>query len=164
MRLEQDVHAKVLSQHPRYEAASLEKYYHVEVLGEERVAGRNTVLIVIKPKDAYRYARRIYLDKETGLLLKSLLIDGVIAGVGGVLIFLPQIFILFFFVAILEDCGYMSRAAYLMDRLMSRVGLSGKSFIPLIFLAPHLYHLTQTAFCKNGTMTPTAAKTNDGGA
>jgi ferrous iron transport protein B len=64
--------------------------------------------------------------------LKSLLIDGVIAGVGGVLIFLPQIFILFFFVAILEDCGYMSRAAYLMDRLMSRVGLSGKSFIPLL--------------------------------
>jgi len=64
--------------------------------------------------------------------LKSLLIDGVIAGVGGVLIFLPQIFILFFFVAILEDCGYMARAAYLMDRLMSRVGLSGKSFIPLL--------------------------------
>ena len=64
--------------------------------------------------------------------LKSLLVDGVIAGVGGVLIFLPQIFILFFFVAILEDCGYMARAAYLMDRLMSRVGLSGKSFIPLL--------------------------------
>lgn len=64
--------------------------------------------------------------------LRSLLIDGVIAGVGGVLVFLPQIFVLFLFVAILEDCGYMSRAAYLMDRLMSRVGLSGKSFIPLL--------------------------------
>ena len=48
------------------------------------------------------------------------------------LIFLPQIFILFFFIAILEDCGYMARAAYLMDKLMARVGLSGKSFIPLL--------------------------------
>lgn len=64
--------------------------------------------------------------------LRSLLIDGVIAGVGGVLVFLPQIFTLFLFIAILEDCGYMSRAAYLMDRLMCRVGLSGKSFIPLL--------------------------------
>ncbi|MEW4561125.1 ferrous iron transport protein B [Bremerella sp. JC770] len=64
--------------------------------------------------------------------LKSLLIDGVIAGVGGVLVFLPQICILFFFIAILEDCGYLSRAAYLMDRLFSKIGLSGKSFIPLL--------------------------------
>jgi ferrous iron transport protein B len=63
---------------------------------------------------------------------RSLLIDGVIAGVGGVVTFLPQIFILFLFIAILEDCGYMARAAYLMDKLMSRVGLSGKSFIPLL--------------------------------
>lgn len=64
--------------------------------------------------------------------LKSLMIDGVIAGVGGVLVFLPQICILFFFIAILEDCGYLSRAAYLMDKLFSKVGLSGKSFIPLL--------------------------------
>jgi len=64
--------------------------------------------------------------------LKSLLIDGVIAGVGGVLVFLPQICILFFFIAILEDCGYLARAAYLMDRLFSKIGLSGKSFIPLL--------------------------------
>lgn len=64
--------------------------------------------------------------------LKSMLINGVIAGVGGVIVFLPQIFTLFFFLAILEDCGYMARAAYLMDKLMSRVGLSGKSFIPLL--------------------------------
>lgn len=64
--------------------------------------------------------------------LRSLLIDGVIGGVGSVLVFLPQIFILFFFISILEDCGYMARAAFLMDRLMSRVGLSGKSFIPLL--------------------------------
>jgi ferrous iron transport protein B len=64
--------------------------------------------------------------------LRSLLVDGVIAGVGGVIVFLPQILILFFFMAILEDCGYMARAAYLMDKLMVRVGLSGKSFIPLL--------------------------------
>jgi ferrous iron transport protein B len=64
--------------------------------------------------------------------LRSLLVDGVIAGVGGVLVFLPQILILFLFLAALEDCGYMARAAYLMDKLMSRVGLSGKSFIPLL--------------------------------
>ncbi len=48
------------------------------------------------------------------------------------LVFLPQILILFFFIALLEDCGYMARAAFLMDRLMARVGLSGKSFIPLL--------------------------------
>ncbi len=64
--------------------------------------------------------------------LRSLLVNGVIAGVGSVIIFLPQIFILFLFIGILEDCGYMARAAYLMDKLMSRVGLSGKSFIPLL--------------------------------
>ncbi len=64
--------------------------------------------------------------------LRSLLVDGVIAGVGGVIIFLPQILILFLFIGILEDCGYMARAAYLMDKFMSRVGLSGKSFIPMI--------------------------------
>jgi len=64
--------------------------------------------------------------------LQSLLVDGVIGGVGSVLIFLPQIVFLFFFLAVLEDCGYMARAAYLMDKLMVRVGLSGKSFIPLL--------------------------------
>ena len=65
-------------------------------------------------------------------VLESLLSNGVVAGVGAVLVFLPQIAMLFLFVAILEDCGYMARAAYLMDGLMSRVGLSGKSFIPLL--------------------------------
>jgi ferrous iron transport protein B len=64
--------------------------------------------------------------------LQSLLVDGVIGGVGAVVIFLPQILILFLFIAILEDCGYMARAAFLMDRLMAGVGLSGKSFIPLL--------------------------------
>ncbi len=64
--------------------------------------------------------------------LRSLVVDGVIGGVGSVLVFLPQILFLFLFIAILEDCGYMARAAYLMDRLMVRFGLSGKSFIPLL--------------------------------
>jgi ferrous iron transport protein B len=64
--------------------------------------------------------------------LKSLICDGVIHGVGGVLVFMPQICILFAFIAILEDCGYMSRAAFLMDRLLSHAGLSGKSFIPML--------------------------------
>ena len=64
--------------------------------------------------------------------LRSLVVDGMIAGVGSVIVFLPQILILFMFIAILEDCGYMARAAYLMDKLMVRVGLSGKSFIPLL--------------------------------
>lgn len=67
-----------------------------------------------------------------GGALRSLLVDGVIAGVGGVIVFLPQILILFLFIGILEDCGYMARAAYLMDKFMARVGLSGKSFIPMI--------------------------------
>jgi len=64
--------------------------------------------------------------------LRSLIVDGVVAGVGGVLIFLPQIVILYFFIAVLEDSGYMARAAFIMDRLMRSLGLSGKSFIPLM--------------------------------
>jgi len=64
--------------------------------------------------------------------LRSLAVKGIIGGVGAVVIFLPQILILFFFIALLEDCGYMARAAFLMDRLMAGVGLSGKSFIPLL--------------------------------
>jgi ferrous iron transport protein B len=62
----------------------------------------------------------------------SLLTDGVLEGVGSVVVFLPQILILFAFIALLEDCGYMARAAFLMDRVMARCGLSGKSFIPLL--------------------------------
>lgn len=64
--------------------------------------------------------------------LRDLVTDGAIAGVGGVVIFLPQILILFFFIGLLESTGYMARAAFIMDRLMSRVGLNGKSFIPLL--------------------------------
>jgi ferrous iron transport protein B len=65
-------------------------------------------------------------------LLADLLADGVIAGVGGVLVFLPQILLLFFFISLLEDSGYMARAAFLMDRLMRGVGLHGKAFMPLL--------------------------------
>lgn len=65
-------------------------------------------------------------------ILTDLIVDGIIAGVGGVLIFLPQIMLLFFFISILEDSGYLARAAFLMDRLMSRVGLHGKAFLPLM--------------------------------
>jgi ferrous iron transport protein B len=64
--------------------------------------------------------------------LRSLLVDGVIAGVGSVLVFLPQILILFLFILALEDSGYLPRAAYLLDRLMGSVGLSGRAFIPLL--------------------------------
>jgi ferrous iron transport protein B len=64
--------------------------------------------------------------------LQDLLVDGVIAGVGSVLVFFPQICILFLFIALLEDSGYMARVAFLMDKLMTRVGLCGKSFIPLL--------------------------------
>jgi len=64
--------------------------------------------------------------------LSSLLVDGVIAGAGAVLVFLPQIIILFFFILVLEDSGYLPRAAYLLDRLMGWVGLSGRAFIPLL--------------------------------
>jgi len=64
--------------------------------------------------------------------LKDLFIDGIIGGVGGVIVFLPNILILFFFISFMEDTGYMARAAFIMDKLMHKIGLHGKSFIPLI--------------------------------
>ena len=69
---------------------------------------------------------------HVGNWLRSLIIDGVIPGVGGVLIFLPNILILFLAIAVLEDSGYMARAAFIMDRLMHKIGLHGKSFIPML--------------------------------
>lgn len=65
-------------------------------------------------------------------LVRSLMVDGIIAGVGGVVVFLPQILILFFFILVLEESGYLPRAAFLLDRIMGSVGLSGRSFIPLL--------------------------------
>ena len=64
--------------------------------------------------------------------LRSLLVEGILGGVGSVLVFLPQILILFFFILVLEDCGYLPRAAFLLDRMMGGVGLSGRAFIPLL--------------------------------
>lgn len=88
------------------------------------------------PMDLIKDGKTALADVVRGELgsgpLGSLLADGVIEGVGSVLVFLPQILILFAFLAVLEDCGYMARAAYLMDRLMAKSGLSGKSFIPML--------------------------------
>ncbi len=64
--------------------------------------------------------------------LTSLIVDGIIAGVGAVLTFVPQIIVLFIFLSFLEDCGYMSRIAFIMDKLFRKFGLSGKSFIPIL--------------------------------
>lgn len=73
------------------------------------------------------------LDKiGTGAFLKGLVIDGIIAGVGGVITFFPQIMLLFLFLSFLEDSGYMARTAFIMDKLFIRLGLSGKSFVPMI--------------------------------
>ena len=88
------------------------------------------------PMDRIDEATGAISDTITSLMapgmLRSLITDGVIAGVGGVLIFLPQIALLFFFLALLEDCGYMARASFLVDRLMTAFGLSGKSFLPMM--------------------------------
>lgn len=69
---------------------------------------------------------------ESMPVLQSMVVDGIIAGVGGVVVFLPQILILFFFISLLEDTGYMARAAFLMDKFFSWCGLSGKSFVPML--------------------------------
>ena len=71
-------------------------------------------------------------DLGTSQFIQSLVLDGIVAGVGGVLVFVPQIFILFFFISFLEDSGYMAGAALVMDKLMEAVGLNGKAFIPMI--------------------------------
>lgn len=69
---------------------------------------------------------------HTAQWLQSLIVDGILAGVGGILTFIPNIAILFLALAILEDSGYMSRVAYVMDNIMGKVGLSGKAFLPMI--------------------------------
>lgn len=94
----------------------------------------------VAPMDAIKAASE-WLGAMVGTLLpdtgvmgwvRSLIVDGVIAGAGGVVVFLPQIIILFFFILVLEESGYLPRAAFLLDRLMGGVGLSGRSFIPLL--------------------------------
>jgi len=71
-------------------------------------------------------------DSMTGGPFRDLLVDGIIGGVGGVIIFLPNILILFFFISFMEDTGYMARASFIMDKLMHKIGLHGKSFIPIL--------------------------------
>ena len=83
-------------------------------------------------ESAVGWASGLVMSSMAPGLLRSLLVDGVIAGVGSILVFLPQISLLFLFIALLEDCGYMARAAFMMDRLMALVGLSGRSFLPLM--------------------------------
>ena len=88
------------------------------------------------PMDAIKAGMAAAADWTTAHMaagpLRSLLVDGAIAGAGGVLVFLPQILILFFFILVLEDSGYLPRAAFLLDTLMGKVGLSGRAFIPLL--------------------------------
>lgn len=76
--------------------------------------------------------RNLLLQMSVSDWLISLVVDGIIGGVGGVLVFVPNIAILFFFISILEDSGYMARAAYVMDDIMRKIGLNGKAFIPLL--------------------------------
>jgi ferrous iron transport protein B len=83
-------------------------------------------------KDATGWIGAVVAQAIPDNWVRSLLVDGIIAGVGGVLVFLPQIVILFFFILVLEESGYLPRAAFLLDRLMGGVGLSGRSFIPLL--------------------------------
>jgi len=78
------------------------------------------------------YTRGLLINLEVGEVITSLIIDGILAGVGGILTFLPNIFILFLALAILEDSGYMARVAYVMEGIMEKIGLAGKSFIPMI--------------------------------
>lgn len=72
------------------------------------------------------------LGDEVSPLLAAILLDGIIGGVGAVVGFLPLIMVLFFLLALLEDCGYMARVAVVMDRFLKKVGLSGKSIIPMV--------------------------------
>jgi ferrous iron transport protein B len=80
----------------------------------------------------FQSTRLLLVQQMPDTLLRGLLADGILAGVGGVLVFLPQILLLFFCIGLLEHTGYMARAAFVMDRLMSRLGLQGKSFLPLL--------------------------------
>lgn len=83
-------------------------------------------------KDAVEYLGSHIAELLPNGWVRSLLINGILAGLGGVVIFLPQILILFFFILLLEESGYLPRAAYILDRVMGSVGLSGRSFIPLL--------------------------------
>ncbi|MRW93400.1 ferrous iron transporter B [Duganella sp. FT80W] len=83
-------------------------------------------------KDSVDHLGGVVRDLMPDGVLRGLVVDGILSGTGNVLVFLPQILILFFFILVLEDCGYLPRAAFLLDRLMGGVGLSGRAFIPLL--------------------------------
>ncbi len=83
-------------------------------------------------EDAFAWMGTLVESKMPAGDLRDLIVTGVIAGIGGVVVFLPQIMILFFFIGLMEDTGYMARIAFIMDWLMSKVGLNGKSFLPLL--------------------------------
>ena len=76
--------------------------------------------------------RNLLSSAGTAEWLTGLVVDGIIGGIGSIAGFLPQMLILFFFLALLEDCGYMARIAFMMDRIFRKFGMSGKSFIPLL--------------------------------
>lgn len=104
-------------------------YISVTSLGTFVTDWTNDVFFGIYVTDAFSAVLQ-YLNVSDWLY--SLVIDGIVAGVGAVLGFVPQMFILFFFLSLLEDCGYMARVAFIMDRIFRKIGLSGKSFIPML--------------------------------
>lgn len=79
-----------------------------------------------------KWMEQLLVSIHAGPFVRALVLNGIVGGVGGVLVFIPQIFVLFFFISFLEDSGYMARAALVMDRLMEKVGLNGKAFIPMV--------------------------------
>jgi len=82
--------------------------------------------------EAIRFFSQLLQNQIPNGMLKDLIIDGIIGGVGSVIVFLPNILILFFFISLMEDTGYMARVAFIMDKIMHKIGLHGKSFIPLM--------------------------------
>ena len=97
---------------------------------------QSTFTIGSYPMDWIDAGVGVFSEWLSGILpegpVRDLLVDGIVGGVGGVIIFLPNILILFFFISLMEDSGYMARASFIMDKLMHKIGLHGKSFIPLI--------------------------------
>jgi ferrous iron transport protein B len=129
-----------------YEAGDSEAYLYDDEAGETITLEVNEAAyqdaLTVEEPDPTQYGTwvpgiPVFLENAldavgAGEEVKSLVLDGIVAGVGAVLGFVPQMLVLFFLLAILEDCGYMARIAFIMDRIFRRFGLSGKSFIPLL--------------------------------
>lgn len=121
----------------RVDAVLVHPVFGLGIFGLIMAALFVTIFLVADPlmgmcENAVAWLGELVTGNMDGGTLKSLLADGVFAGVGGVVVFAPQIALLFLFLAILEDSGYLARAAFLMDRLLAKVGLHGRSFIPLL--------------------------------